>query len=363
MPSIPLSPSRRLLILPAVALAGWLVVSPLAGAAHAEATVVPLGVVKQFSVLAGSTITNTGTTVVDRSIGLHPGSSITGTSTMVIGGTTHVGDALAQSAKADLTTAYDDAAGQSPRTEADGELAGETLTGGVYRRPAAMALTGLLTLDGQNDPDSVWVFQAGTTLTTGSGSSVVLINGASPCNVFWQVGSSATIGTGTSFVGNILADQSITMQTDARLRGRALARIGAVTLDTNVISSPFCASPDDDDDDDNGGRRWRWNDDDDHTGMAPYDEPGGGSGDGGDNGDEGDDGGSGQDDVGDGGGGGQIDVPPTGGVPTGTSAGEASGGDAPASTLLLPALALAALGLVGAVAVRRPVTVRGRHLR
>ncbi len=255
------------------ALAAWIVVLPLAGVAHAEATVVPLGTARPFSVLAGSTITNTGTTVVNRGIGVHPGTAITGAGSMVIGGEVHAGDQVARTAKTDLTTAYNDAAGQSPRTAADPELGGETLVGGVYRRTAAMALNGTLTLDGQNDPDSVWVFQAGSTLTTGSGSSVVLIRGANPCNVFWQVGSSATIGTTTSFVGTVMADQSIAMQTGARLRGRALARIGAVTLDTNVITSPLCRVSD-----------------------------GGDDGGGGDDGDDGDDGGGGNGGGGNGGG-------------------------------------------------------------
>jgi hypothetical protein len=202
---------------------------------------VPLGTASAFSVLAGSTITNTGTTSVDRSIGVHPGTAVTGADTMVIGGTTHAGDAVALQAKTDLTNAYNDAAGQTPPIAADPELGGETLVGGVYNRAAEMALTGVLTLDGQDDPDSVWVFQAGTTLTTASASSVVLIRGANPCNVFWQVGSSATLGTTTTFVGTVMANASIGMQTGATLNGRVLARTGAVTLDSNVITSPGCA--------------------------------------------------------------------------------------------------------------------------
>jgi len=231
---------------------GWLIAAPavLVGSAMliwvtatpgaAAATVVPLGVAEGFSVLAGSTITNTGTTVVGQDIGVHPGAAITGQNTMVVGGAVHQADAVAQQAQVDLTAAYSDAAGQTPRIAADDELGGETLVGGVYNRAAAMALTGVLTLDGQNDPDSVWVFQAGSTLTTASNASVVLINGADACNVFWQVGSSATLGTDTDFVGTIMADQSITLNTRVALEGRALARVGAVTLDANVITDPDC---------------------------------------------------------------------------------------------------------------------------
>ena len=224
-------------------LAALLLAGPLAGSAQAVATVVPLGTASAFSVLAGSTVTNTGTTSVDRNVGVSPGTAITGGSTLVVGGTTHSADAVAAQAQVDLTTAYGNAAGQTPRVPQDDELAGETLAGGVYHRAGAMALDGTLTLDGQNDPDSVWVFQAGSTLTTGSGSSVVLINGANACNVFWQVGSSATLGTATSFVGTIMADQSITMDTGATLRGRALARVAAVNLNANVITSPSCGTP------------------------------------------------------------------------------------------------------------------------
>jgi hypothetical protein len=224
----------------AATLTALFLAGPLATSAQAAATVPPLGTASAFSVLAGSTVTNTGTTTVDRSVGVHPGTAVTGESTMVIGGTTHKADAVALQAKSDLTAAYNNAAGQTPPIASDPELGGETLVGGVYNRAAAMALTGQLTLDGANDPDSIWVFQAGTTLTTASASSIVLINQANPCNVFWQVGSSATIGTTTTFVGTIMADQTITMQTGATIQGRALARIGAVNLDNNVFTAPDC---------------------------------------------------------------------------------------------------------------------------
>ncbi|QCW51154.1 DUF3494 domain-containing protein [Nocardioides dongxiaopingii] len=353
---------RRLGASLALGVAGWLVLAPAAGVAHAEPTVVPLGVAKEFSVLAGSTITNTGPSTVNRSIGLFPGTDITGAGSLVVGGTTHAGDQRARTAKSDLTTAYNNAAGQTPRIAADSELAGETLVGGIYRRPAAMALNGALTLDGQNDPDSVWVFQAGSTLTAGSGSSIVLVRGADACNVFWQVGSSATIGTTTRFVGTIMADQSITMQTGARLRGRALARIGAVTLDTNVITSPQC----DDDDTDGGGDGGTdgggdgGSDGGGDGGSDGGDNGGDGGSDGGDNGGDGggdnggngggDNGGNGGGDSSGGDGGGQIANPPSGGVPTGEAA-DAAGGQ-PATLVLTTALA-GALALAGTAVLRR----------
>ena len=179
-PRIPLLRSRRRFRGPVLAaLVALMVTVPFAGSAHAAATEVPLATAADFSVLAGAAVTNTGTTTVGGSVGVHPGTAID-ESTMVIGGTVHSADAVALQAKSDLTTAYNNAAGQTPPIAADPELGGETLVGGVYNRAAAMALTGVLTLDGQNDPDSVWVFQAGSTLTTAPASSVVLINGARP---------------------------------------------------------------------------------------------------------------------------------------------------------------------------------------
>jgi hypothetical protein len=226
----------------AAALVALFVAGPLASSAQADAVVVPLGTSSAFSVLAGSTVTNTGTTTIDRSVGVSPGSAITGASTMTIGGTYHQADAVALNAKNDLTTAYNNARDQTPPIAEDAELGGETLVGGVYNRPAEMALTGALTLDGANNPNSVWVFQAGSTLTTASASSIVLIRGANACNVFWQVGSSATFGTTTHFVGTVMAQASITMNTGATLQGRVLARSAAVNLHNNVITSPTCAN-------------------------------------------------------------------------------------------------------------------------
>jgi uncharacterized protein (TIGR03382 family) len=228
------------------ALVALVVAGPLASSAEAAAVVVPLGTASAFSVLAGSTVTNTGTTTINRSVGVSPGTAITGASTMTIGGTYHQADGVADVAKDDLTTGYNNAAGQGPTTDPGVNLGGQTLVGGVYNRSTEMAISGTvpLTLDGgnsnQSHSNSVWVFQAGSTLTTASASSIVLTGGADACNVFWQVGSSATFGTGSTFVGTVMADQTITMNTSATLRGRLLARIGAVNLHANTITSEAC---------------------------------------------------------------------------------------------------------------------------
>jgi hypothetical protein len=211
--------------------------------ASALATFVDLGRADSYAVLAGSATTNTGPSVINGDVGVSPGSSITGFGPpAVVNGTIHSADTEAQNAQTDLIAAYDDAAGQASDGALPPEAGGLTLVPGVYTNSSSVGLTGTLTLDAQGDPDAVWVFQIGTTLTTASGSSVSLINGASPCNVFWKVGSSATLGTSTEFVGNILALTSITANTSATIEGRALARNGAVTLDTNTITRPECAA-------------------------------------------------------------------------------------------------------------------------
>ena len=223
-----------------LALTGGLVAA-LTGTAVA-ATPVPLGTADSFVVLAGSGITNTGPTTLNGDLGSFPTTTITGTSTLTVNGTNHGGDGVTQQAKTDLTTAYINAAGQTPSTPIAGDLGGKTLVAGVYNSASSIGLTGALTLDGAGNPNAVFIFQAGSSLTTASGSSVVLINGAQPCNVFWQVDSSATIGTGSQFVGSILALTSITVTTGATIEGRALARNGAVSLASNTISRPSCAA-------------------------------------------------------------------------------------------------------------------------
>jgi Ice-binding-like/Bacterial Ig domain len=213
-------------------------------ASTAQAASVPLGTADSFAVLAGSTVTNTGPSVISGDLGLSPGTAVTGFPPGTVNaGTIHAADSVALQAQSDLTTAYTDAAGASSTATISADLAGRTLTPGVYTSASSLGLSGTLTLDAQGNPNAVFVFQAGSTLTAGSGSRVLLTGGAQACNVFWQVGSSATIGTSSTFVGNILALTSISMTTGATLDGRALARNGAVTLDTNTITKATCATP------------------------------------------------------------------------------------------------------------------------
>lgn len=231
-----------LVALVALVVTAFLVVAPRSAQA---ATEVGLGTAGSFAVLAGSTITNTGSTTITGDVGLHPGSDVDGFDDVtLLGGELHVTDEVARQAKDDLVTAYDDAAGQEPRTTVETELGGQVLTGGVYTAESGtFEITDTLTLDAQGIPGTVWVFQAATTLVTATDSEVLLINGADPCNVFWQVGSSATLGTGTTFAGTILALESITLNSSATIVGRALARDGATTMDTNTINTSACTTP------------------------------------------------------------------------------------------------------------------------
>ena len=210
--------------------------------ADAASTSVPLGTASSFAVLAGAGITNTGPTTIAGDIGTYPTTTITGAASLTLTGTNHAGDATTQQAKTDLVTAYNNAAGEGPTSPISADLGGRTLTPGVYNSASSVGLTGTLTLDGGGDANAVFIFQAGSTLTTASASKVVLSNGAQSCNVFWQVGSSATLGTGSSFRGTIVALTSITVTTSATIDGRVLARNGAVTLDTDTITTPTCAT-------------------------------------------------------------------------------------------------------------------------
>ena len=213
------------------------------GRAEAAEAPVGLGTADSFAVLAGTTVTNTGPSVITGDVGVSPGSAIVGFPPgIVIGGTFHAADAVALQAQNDTTTAYNDAAGRATTAAAPADLAGLTLVGGVYTGPT-LGLTGTVTLDAQGDPNTVWIFQAASTLITSSSSVVNLINGAQACNVYWQIGSSATLGTNSTFVGTILALTSITANTDATIHGRLLARNGAVTLDDNTIIRPNCTPP------------------------------------------------------------------------------------------------------------------------
>ncbi|GAA4230574.1 hypothetical protein FHR32_003622 [Streptosporangium album] len=200
---------------------------------------VPLGAAASFAVLAGSTVTNTGLSVVTGDLGLSPGTAVTGFPPGTVNGAVHAADATAAQAQSDLTAAYDDAASRTPAATVATELGGTTVTPGVYTSASGtFGITGNLTLDGQGDPNALFVFQTASTLITASASTVALTGGAQARNVFWQVGSSATLGTGSSLAGNVLALTSITVTTGVSVDGRVLARNGAVTLDTDTITRP-----------------------------------------------------------------------------------------------------------------------------
>ena len=234
--------SRRLAASLAALVAGTLLITiSTAGSADA-ATAVALGTAGAYSVLGGSTVTNTGPSRLSDDLGVSPGSAITGFPPGLASGATHKADAPALQAQSDLVIGYDDAAGQAPSASVAGDLVGRTLTAGVYHSSGPLALSGTLTLDAQGNQNSVFIFQVASTLITASASYVNLINGAQACNVFWQVGSSATLGTASVFRGTIMALQSISVTTRTFVEGRALARNGAVTLDNNVFVSPQCGN-------------------------------------------------------------------------------------------------------------------------
>src|ERR1051325_2492943 len=185
---------------------------------------VPLGTDANFGVLAGSTVTSTGATTVNGDVGGSPGTTLTGAPT--VNGTTHLGEPAAAQAQLDLTTAYNDAAGRTVGAiTIAGNLGGRTLAPGLYKSTSSLEISsGDLTLDAQGDANAVFIFQIASTLTTTVSRQVILSGGAKAANIFWQVGSSATLGTGSVLKGNILALTSITLTTGATLEGRALAR-------------------------------------------------------------------------------------------------------------------------------------------
>lgn len=209
--------------------------------AEAAQASVGLGTAASFAVLAGQTVTNTGPSVITGGIGLSPGSAVTGFPPGTVNGSIHTADAVALQAQADLTNAYNDAAGRASSATISADLGGQKLVPGVYTG-GTLGLTGTLTLDAQGDPNAVFVFQSASTLITASSSRVTVINGGDACNVFWQVTSSATLGTNSVFVGTVLALTSVTATTGVVIFGRLLARNGAVTLDSNQMNRPSCGA-------------------------------------------------------------------------------------------------------------------------
>jgi hypothetical protein len=217
------------------------------GAAEAEAGgVAPpaLATASTFAIIASSTVTNTGTaTAVVGDVGISPGTALVGLTAGQVTGTIYLGDAVAAQAEADQTTAYNNLVGRPcQHTMTSVDLGGKTLPPGVYCFAVSAAqAVGDLTLDGQGDPNAVWIFQIGSTLTIGSNLSTTMINGGSACNVYWQVGSSATINGGAQFKGNILAQASISLLTGANVSpGRIFAQTAAVTIQSSVISIAGC---------------------------------------------------------------------------------------------------------------------------
>ncbi|MBO3100382.1 ice-binding family protein [Cellulomonas fengjieae] len=210
-------------------------------AAHADiGTPVPLGAGASFAVLAYAGVTSTGTTVVGGDVGSFPTASVPGSLVLVDGAVNHGGDVVTQQAKLDLVTAYGSASSQTPDPLAGVELAGLTLEPGVYDTGGVIELNGNLTLDANGDPAAVFIFQSTATLLAGAGSSITFVDGATACNLYWRVPSSAAIQAGAQFAGTILAEATIAFGAGATLTGRAMSQSGQVTLIGNTIDLPDC---------------------------------------------------------------------------------------------------------------------------
>jgi len=227
-------------------IAALLLIAPVSdAAAFANPAPVGLGTAAPFGVLAGAGVTNGGDTVIDGDLGTSPTPAVTGFPPGTVNGTIHAADATASDAQGTggAGGAYSDAAGRTPNVIFDPvhDLVGQTFTAGVYNDSSSLALSGSMTLDAEGNPDAVFIFQAGSTLITSSGSNVVLTNGAQACNVFWQVGSSATLGSGSTFNGTILAATSAELGDSVTLQGRVLASTASVTLLNDHITVPACA--------------------------------------------------------------------------------------------------------------------------
>ena len=209
---------------------------------HAQISLGPT--VDTFGVLAGSTVTNSGPTTVVGNLGVSPGTAITGFTGIapggpgLVSGTINSANAFAAQAQTELTAAYNAAAGAASTATVAGDLGGLTFFPGVYTSSSTLGITGTVTLNALGNPNAQFIFQIGSALTTATSSNVLLINGATPSNVFWQMGSSATLGSTSNFSGNLLALSSISLGTSTVLQGRALARTGAVTLLSNTITAP-----------------------------------------------------------------------------------------------------------------------------
>jgi hypothetical protein len=230
---------RRLVAPGLAAVTAVMLMAVLAPAPALAADPIDLGTAADFSVLAFSTVTNAGPTTVEQDIGLSPGSSVTGFPPGTVEGDVHINDAATAQARLDLAEAYNDLT-STPAELIPGNLSGMTLTPGAYGAATSLFLNGELILDAEGNDQSVFILRAGSTLTMTANSSVTFINGASPCNVFWQTGTSATLGSNTTFGGSILAQITITVNAGASVDGRLLSLNGAVTMDNNAITEPIC---------------------------------------------------------------------------------------------------------------------------
>jgi Ice-binding-like len=199
---------------------------------------VRLGSASTYGVLGGATVTSAGQTVINGDLGVSPGTAYTGFPPGIVNGNIHAGDPVAAKAEADVGIAYNNAVARKNPTAVPADIGGMTITEGVYNAPTTLGISSTVTLNGQNKPGAVFIFQIPSTLTTAVNSAVVLTNGAMACNVFWQVGSSATLNTNSTFVGTIMASASISVGTGSTVDGRLLAQSGAVTLLDNTISVP-----------------------------------------------------------------------------------------------------------------------------